>query len=71
MEVIGGTSLAAPLVAGMVNVARNSATGSQQELGRVYSHAGDGSKLRDIVKGSAVRIALLQDRLHYGIGQLT
>jgi subtilase family serine protease len=52
-QVIGGTSLAAPLVAGMINVAKHSASGTQQEQLRMYSHAGDSTKFRDVTKGSA------------------
>jgi kumamolisin len=51
--VAGGTSLSAPLVAGMINSAKSSASSSYQELTRIYSHSGDGAKFRDIIKGAA------------------
>lgn len=46
--VVGGTSLSAPLVAGIINTVGNGATGSQIELTRIYRNA---NKFRDIVKG--------------------
>jgi len=51
--VVGGTSLAAPLVAGMINTAKSSSTSSQQELARLYKNGGDSTKFRDIVEGKA------------------
>ena len=50
--VIGGTSLSAPVVAAMINVAKNQATNSQQELTRIYKNAGDSNKFRDIITGN-------------------
>jgi len=52
-QIIGGTSLAAPLVAAMINDAHSGASGSQPELTKIYANAGDPTKFRDIVSGTA------------------
>ena len=49
--VVGGTSLSAPLLAGIVNLAGNFYTSTEQELTTAYSHLGVASDFKDITYG--------------------
>ena len=53
--VLGGTSVAAPSLAGVINLAASSngfTTGSTAELTRIYSYLNNASAFRDITSGS-------------------
>jgi kumamolisin len=50
--IIGGTSSAAPVWAGIVNAAASFAAGSATELTTVYTNSGNASDVRDIVAGT-------------------
>jgi kumamolisin len=51
--IIGGTSLSAPAMAGMLNLSGVPSGGSQAELARIYSNCSYGVNMRDIVAGRA------------------
>lgn len=48
---VGGTSLSAPLLAGIVNLADNFYTSTEEELTTAYSHVGVASDFNDITYG--------------------
>ncbi len=50
--VFGGTSVASPSLAGIVNLSGHFAVDSGTELGTIYSNLGNGSDFRDITSGS-------------------
>jgi kumamolisin len=50
-QIIGGTSLSAPIVAGITNTAGHFAANSMVELQHIYANRSDSTKFRDIVKG--------------------
>ena len=50
--IVGGTSVAAPVWAGIVNAAAGFAASSQSELATVYANSANASDFRDIVTGS-------------------
>lgn len=49
--IVGGTSVAAPSLAGIVNAANGFRTSSQAENQEIYSHMSDGSQFSDITLG--------------------
>jgi kumamolisin len=51
--VFGGTSVASPSLAGIVNLAGNFYTSSNAELTTIYSNYGNATDFRDILTGSA------------------
>jgi kumamolisin len=51
--VFGGTSVASPSLAGIVNLAGLFSSGSQAELTTIYSNLGNSTDFRDIVSGTA------------------
>src|SRR6185295_8357462 len=55
--VFGGTSVSAPSLAGIVNVAGNFASNTSSELTTIYGGLGNGSFFRDIVSGTAGRFS--------------
>jgi subtilase family serine protease len=55
--IIGGTSVASPAAAGLVNSAGRFYASSQTELGVMYSHLGDAADFTDITEGSCVNAA--------------
>lgn len=50
--IVGGTSVAAPVWAGIVNAAGHFSATSQAELGSVYANSGNSSDFADIAQGS-------------------
>ena len=50
--IVGGTSVSAPVWAGIVNSAGSFSTGTQSELTKVYANLGSAANLTDIAQGS-------------------